>query len=150
MQRNSRRNSCDRMIAIVSAFLIAAFASTISPGWPALASDESGKVPPDPISGKALAEQLCAGCHLVSNTQKGRVVAGVPSFDAIANRPDQTIDRIFKVIIQPHAPMPDMHLTRTEIGNIIAYLDTLRRPDAGAPLIEKDRQKKKPVYPKRS
>ncbi|MGI9411000.1 MAG: c-type cytochrome [Hyphomicrobiaceae bacterium] len=138
----------DRVIAIASFAL--AIAMMVSPGWHALAGDTSAKTPPDPVSGKALAEQLCAGCHLVSDRQKGRVVAGVPSFDAIANRPDQSVERIFKVIIRPHAPMPDMHLTRTEIGDIIAYLDTLRRPDAGAPLIDKNRSRKKPVYPKQS
>jgi mono/diheme cytochrome c family protein len=148
MERIFRRKSHDRVPVIVPVAL--AIALTVSSAWHALAGDASGKTPPDPVSGKALAEQLCAGCHLVSDRQKGRVVAGVPSFDAIANRPDQSVERIFKVIIRPHAPMPDTHLTRTEIGDIIAYLDTLRRPDAGAPLIDKNRSRKKPVYPKQS
>ena len=148
MKRILSKQRCDRVNAIAP--LALAMALMLLPGWHVLAGDASNKPPPDPVSGKALAEQLCAGCHLVSDRQKGRVVAGVPSFQAIANRPDQSVERIFKVIIRPHAPMPDMQLTRTEIGDIIAYLDTLRRPGAGAPLIEKDRSKKKPVYPKQS
>ena len=42
---------------------------------------------PDPARGKVLAERVCTNCHLVSDRQS-KAVADVPSFAAIANKPN--------------------------------------------------------------
>jgi len=39
-------------------------------------------------------------------------------------------------LIAPHAQMPDSRLTRAEIIDLVAYLDTLRAPEAGPPLLK--------------
>ncbi|MEM7750885.1 MAG: cytochrome c [Pseudomonadota bacterium] len=105
---------------------------------------------PNAERGFALAEQLCRGCHIVSPKQTSSAGAGIPSFRAIANKPEQTSAHIANVLIKPHAPMPNMQLSRFEILDIIAYLDGLRRPDAGAPLLKPSKGGAKPKYPRRS
>lgn len=112
-----------------------------------LAEDKS-KPPPDPKLGRQLAERLCKNCHVVNANVGQSVPAGVPTFAAIANRIDQTAAHITARLIEPHAPMPDLQLTRAEIKNIIAYLDTLRDANAGKPLLDPAKgDRKKPDYP---
>ena len=116
---------------------------------PASANDKKEKWIPDTARGQGTSERLCTNCHLVKPGQSGSAIAGVPSFAAIANRPDQSSERIANILVQSHPPMPTMSLTRNEILDIIAYLDTLR--DAGVPLIEKTpTPHAKPKYPDQS
>ncbi|MGI9422987.1 MAG: c-type cytochrome [Hyphomicrobiaceae bacterium] len=105
---------------------------------------------PDAERGALLAQRLCTGCHLVAGGQSSDVTVGVPSFNAIANKPSQTKDAIAGVLIRPHAPMPNIQLSTQEIGDIIAYLDQLRREDVGQPLLNTTKQRPKPKYPKQS
>ncbi len=107
------------------------------PGWLRLLSSHMAPAraePPDVVEpsaekGQTLAERLCSGCHVVETASK-TVPAGIPPLWAIANLPGQSATRIMNVLIQPHAPMPDMQLSRQEILDITAYLDTaeVRRP----------------------
>ena len=105
-------------------------------------------VEPSAEKGQALAERLCSGCHVVETASKS-VPAGIPPLRAIANRPDQTATRIMNVLIKPHTPMPDMQLSRQEILDITAYLDTLRT-DKSAPSLLPPKQGGKPKYPEPS
>jgi mono/diheme cytochrome c family protein len=110
---------------------------------------QSQGVPPVPSAsaGSALAERLCAGCHLTGRGNESAAQVGPPSFASIANRRGQTADHIRNVLIKPHVPMPDLQLTTNEIADIIAWLDTLRSPDA-PPLLP--RGGSKPAYPEPS
>lgn len=117
---------------------------------PPLAAQEGKSQPPDATKGLKLAETFCTNCHLIGTGEAGRATPGVPSFREIANRPEQTGSRIASVLINPHMPMPNMQLTRQEIGDIVAYLDTLREPSAGAPLLDPKLKGKKPTYPQPS
>jgi mono/diheme cytochrome c family protein len=105
-------------------------------------------VEPSADKGQTLAERLCSGCHVVETASK-TVPAGIPPLRAIANLPGQTATRIMNVLIQPHAPMPDMQLSRQEILDITAYLDTLRT-DKSAPTLLPPKQGGKPKYPEPS
>jgi len=87
---------------------------------PALALD-------DPAAGKATAMKWCASCHLVEEGQATAPAAGVPSFAAIAAKPDQNADRIAGAIVAPHPPMPDLQLSRQQINDLAAYILTLRK-----------------------
>lgn len=78
------------------------------------------------------------------------VPAGILSLRGIANRNEQTGQKIMDVLIQPHPPMPDMRLSIEEINSIILYLESLRTNQAVRPLIEPDRSMPKPTYPKPS
>ena len=77
--------------------------------------------------GLALAERLCVTCHVVKRDATGPMIAGVPSFPTIANRPDQTADRLTGRIMAPHPPMPTIALTAAEIRDLATYILSLRQ-----------------------
>jgi mono/diheme cytochrome c family protein len=85
------------------------------------------QIHPDAKTGKQIAEKLCVGCHIVGAEAAGAAVpADVPSFASIATKPGQTAQAIAGAIVIPHPPMPQIQLTREEIGDIAAYILTLR------------------------
>jgi mono/diheme cytochrome c family protein len=77
--------------------------------------------------GQEIAERACAGCHALSG-QPGRTIEGiaVPSFGAIAARPNQTPQRLQSFIMTPHRPMPGMSLSLAEVNDVVAYLLSLK------------------------
>jgi mono/diheme cytochrome c family protein len=107
-------------------------------------------VEPSAEKGQTLAERLCSGCHVVEAGADGTVPAGVPPFRTIANSPGQTSQRIMNVLIKPHAPMPDTHLSREEMLDIVAYLETLRTDQSIPPLLPPKKYGPKPKYPEPS
>lgn len=116
---------------------------------PAAAGGPPPKILPSADTGRALAERLCGGCHLVEGAPAPSVPAGIPSLRGLANKPGQSGRRIENALISPHAPMPDMRLSQAEIAHLLAYLETLRTNPAVPPLVgEPDPEK--PVYPKPS
>jgi mono/diheme cytochrome c family protein len=90
---------------------------------------------PSPDNGHALAQRFCTNCHLVEDNSSATVPAGVPTFRGIANKPGQTGQNIMNVLIHPHPPMPDIHLSRAEIVDIISYLESLRTNADVPPLL---------------
>lgn len=91
------------------------------------AATASAQIHPDAKTGKQIAEKLCVGCHIVGPTAEGTVPADVPSFMRIANEPGQNAETIAGAIVIPHPPMPTIHLTREEIGDVAAYILTLKK-----------------------
>ena len=102
---------------------------------------------PSPDKGREIAERFCKGCHLIEDRADAPLPAGVPTFRGIANRPGQTGQHIMNVLIKPHAPMPDIHLSNEELLNIVAYLETLRIDKSIPPLLETAPQAPKLQYP---
>lgn len=85
------------------------------------------QVHPHAKTGKQIAEKLCVGCHIVGAEAAGSSVpADVPSFVSIASKPGQTAQSIAGAIVVPHPPMPQIQLTREEIGDVAAYILTLK------------------------
>jgi mono/diheme cytochrome c family protein len=76
-------------------------------------------------NGAQLARQWCANCHVISNNSAGPVPQGPPSFQMIAHS-GLTVDQLRAFLSHPHGAMPDLSLTRTEIDELIAYINTLR------------------------
>ncbi|SDO14315.1 Cytochrome c [Filomicrobium insigne] len=104
--------------------------------------------PPDMTRGKAIAERWCVSCHVIASDSNATVPAGVPTFRAIANRKGQTADNIRHVLMMPHVPMPDMQLTRGEMDDLIAYIDSLRDAKSGPALLPKPQKgDQKPAIP---
>ncbi len=94
----------------------------------ALAGAALAQIHPDAKTGKQIAEKLCVGCHIVGASAAGASVpADVPSFERIASKPGQTAESIAGAIVIPHPPMPQINLTREEIGDIAAYILTLKK-----------------------
>jgi hypothetical protein len=80
----------------------------------------------DPRRRQELAQRLCSGCHIVSPGSAATVNADIPTFKAIAGRPDTTAERLAGRIIVPHPPMPNIELTIREMGDIIEYIISLK------------------------
>lgn len=73
---------------------------------------------------------------------------GIGTFRGIANRPGQSSDRISNTLMLPHMPMPDTQITRDEIQDILAYLETLRTNPDVPPLIAPGTSKRQ--YPSKT
>jgi mono/diheme cytochrome c family protein len=83
---------------------------------------------PDPARGQQLAARLCSNCHLVGTIQQEHANVDVPSFKEIANKEGQTEGTIMASILLPKHPMPTIPLTKSEIGDLTAYIMSLRNP----------------------
>lgn len=79
-------------------------------------------------NGRVIARALCTNCHLIGEQPNSAVNADVPSFPAIANEPDQSVEHISNWLLNAHAPMPNVHLTRKELRDVAAYIMSLRQP----------------------
>ena len=80
----------------------------------------------DADKGGALTQSLCANCHIGARPgdQIGR--SGVPTFSAIANRPDQTFDGVVRWLQSVPSVMPNHRLTQDEILDLAAFVMSLR------------------------
>jgi mono/diheme cytochrome c family protein len=77
----------------------------------------------DAKHGATIAQRWCATCHIVTSDQKTGS-ADVPPFADIARRKTNA-KALAAFLADPHPKMPDMHLTRTEIEDIVAYIRSL-------------------------
>ena len=84
---------------------------------PALAADAS--------NGKRVAELWCAACHVVNVNQR-QANADAPPFEEIAKRSNFSERGLVIFLLDPHAKMPNMNLSRIEADDIAAYIGTLR------------------------
>jgi mono/diheme cytochrome c family protein len=80
----------------------------------------------DPGRGRDLAESLCSTCHVVDASPGNVAKSDISSFYSIANRPDQSQERLAGAIIFPHPAMPKVSFTNTELRDVIAYIMSLR------------------------
>lgn len=137
-----RNSIVGRVIAaLLPALAISAFAGNVAaqgppPTYAQLVRD-----------GERLAIRLCQGCHVVAGASDAAASAGIPTMRGIANRPDQTAERIRNTLINPHPPMPDVMVSFPEIDRLIAYIDSLRADSSGPPLVPRNQDRSKPVYP---
>jgi len=88
---------------------------TLVAATPALAGDI--------LQGKRIAKRWCASCHVISPDQM-QASADVPSFCDIAQRKSGGQLKVF--LMDPHPKMPDMSLTRQEIDDLVAYIESLK------------------------
>lgn len=79
----------------------------------------------DADNGAQLARQWCANCHVIGNNSPGPVPQGPPSFQMIAHG-KMSVDQLRAFLSHPHGAMPDLSLTRAEIDELIAYINTFR------------------------
>ena len=79
-----------------------------------------------PEEGQAIAERWCSSCHQVSD-QPATVTTEAPPFPSIAMKypDDEGHEALRAFLSDPHPLMPDMSLTRQEILDLIAYIDSL-------------------------
>jgi mono/diheme cytochrome c family protein len=85
---------------------------------PAAAQDSRG--------GRVLAERWCMACHIVEREPRSATADGVPTFPAIAARPDTTTASLDSYLSTGHTRMPDFQLSRGERNALISYILSLR------------------------
>lgn len=79
----------------------------------------------DSAAGERLARQWCANCHVIDVGNPGATVPqGPPTFRMVAQQ--RSSDELRTFLTRPHPPMPDLALTRAEIDDLIAYIETLK------------------------
>lgn len=105
---------------------------------------------PSAKAGYDIAQRLCIACHVVGPDAPTPVPAGLATFRGIANHVGQTGQKILDALISPRHPMPDMQLSIEEIGNIIAFLETLRTDPTIAPLVGPTLPTHRQIPPSRS
>jgi mono/diheme cytochrome c family protein len=79
----------------------------------------------DSDAGRDLAVTWCSACHLVE--QQTAAVTQARPLTAIARDRTWTADALRGFLARPHGGMPDLYLTRKEIDDLTAYLDSLTR-----------------------
>jgi mono/diheme cytochrome c family protein len=82
----------------------------------------------DPDAGHRLAEKWCVNCHVVAPGQERGTSTGAPSFRDIAAQKSMTPMALRVFLQTPHDRMPDLHLSHEEIGDLSAYIVSMRDP----------------------
>ena len=75
----------------------------------------------DAAAGKQLAERTCLECHGAQNTSRK-----APTFSAIAAMPSTTAQSLDVFLRTSHPTMPNLILSGTDRGDLIAYILSLR------------------------
>ena len=107
--------------ALVQVFLaMAVTAAGVLAGTQARADEETER-------GRALAEKLCAVCHLNPGQGDKTGPGTIPGFAAVAKRPDQTLEGIMDWLRSVPPMMPDHHLSQDEMEAIAFYILSLQQ-----------------------
>ena len=76
--------------------------------------------------GRVIAEHWCVSCHDIGAGDKRTANDLAPSFEAVAKRSVLTRNQLEAWLGNPHPPMPNLHLTRVEIDNLVEYIESLK------------------------
>ena len=76
--------------------------------------------------GRALAERLCASCHMNPGQGEKSGPRGIPGFAAVASRPGQTHEAVVHWLRSVPPMMPDHHLTQDEAYDLADFIMSLR------------------------
>ncbi len=107
--------------ALVQVFLaMTVTAAGVLAGTQARADEETER-------GRALAEKLCAVCHLNPGQGDKTGPGTIPGFAAVAKRPDQTLEGIMDWLRSVPPMMPDHHLSQDEMEAIAFYILSLQQ-----------------------
>jgi mono/diheme cytochrome c family protein len=87
----------------------------------------------DVEAGRALAERLCARCHMAPGQGEKQGPSDIPGFTAIAQRRNQTHEGIVAWLRSIPPIMPNHHLTQDEMHALAAYILTLGAPAPRSP-----------------
>lgn len=86
---------------------------------------ESAGATDDVARGRALAERLCAQCHMAPGQGEKRAVNEIPGFAAVARRRNQTPEGIIAWLRSIPPMMPNHHLSQDEMHALAAFIMTL-------------------------
>jgi mono/diheme cytochrome c family protein len=77
----------------------------------------------DPEAGRDLVRSWCTACHVVD--LEGTGTDAGPPLPALLTGKQRSADEIRGWLVDPHPPMPNPNLSRQEIDDILAYLESL-------------------------
>jgi mono/diheme cytochrome c family protein len=80
----------------------------------------------DAYNGGQVARRWCGPCHVDAADQQGNT-GEAPPFASIAKKPGFDTGQLAVFLLDPHPKMPNMSLTRTEAGDLAAYIASLGR-----------------------
>jgi mono/diheme cytochrome c family protein len=86
----------------------------------------SGAPAADIETGRRLAQQRCAPCHIVTGPPRNDLVADAPPFLVIGRKYGFDAEAIALNLVGPHAKM-NFALTRPEANDVAAYIQSLAR-----------------------
>ena len=89
--------------------------------WAGPAAAEFG----DEERGRNYSVANCARCHVVADGV-GKGTDGAPPFKSMPNELKRTEPQLRAFLARPHGAMPDFSLTRQEIADVVAYIESLR------------------------
>jgi len=98
---------------------LTALAMIAAASKPAGAEDAAAK-------GRALAQRLCATCHMGPGQGEKRAQGEIPGFYAVARRPGQTVEAIMDWLRSVPPMMPNHHLSQDEMQELAEFIMSLR------------------------
>jgi mono/diheme cytochrome c family protein len=87
----------------------------------------SGASAADAKRGATLAKTWCVNCHVIARGQ-AQANSDVPSFTSIARDKKLDAKAIAYFLLNPHPPMPNFNLSRSEANDLAAYIESLKSP----------------------
>lgn len=79
----------------------------------------------DARNGREIAGRWCAECHAVAEGERGSDAA--PSLPQIARDRGADARWLRAWLVAPHPPMPNLDLSRSDVDDLVAYLERLAR-----------------------
>lgn len=88
----------------------------------------------DPNAAKAIVVEHCVKCHAVPGYDgAGTPALQAPDFALLADQPEvYTPDRLRRSLTQPHWPMTQFILSKSDVENLLSYIETLRSSENSA------------------
>jgi cytochrome c len=83
----------------------------------------------DPDAGQKVVGRWCTSCHLVGANEAATDQSGsdaAPPLSSVLTEENLTPDQVWGWLAEPHPPMPGLDLSRSEIDDIIAYLESIK------------------------
>lgn len=80
----------------------------------------------NPQNGGAIADDICAECHVVRDDQVNVRLVGLPTFREIANNPQRSENWLRTFMVTPHFEMPNFVFKQEQVDDILAYIKALR------------------------
>ncbi len=74
--------------------------------------------------GQSLTEQICVTCHVTQDARSGSDM--VAPLTEIVNERRKSAATLRAFLTAPHGAMPDVHLTRRQVDDLVVYLESLR------------------------
>lgn len=112
--------------SIMRTFHLVINVGTIAMASLLITSAATAGAPDDVAKGRALAERLCASCHMAPDQGDKQSPNEIPGFAAVARRQNQSVEGIIAWLRSVPPMMPDHHLSQDEMAALAQFIMSLR------------------------